>query len=94
MELGSGVKENKSMKKKTIYKNAPKEIAKAIKSSKIVEDFLPKPEALVFKENMVRVTINLSEQSIVYFKMEGKRLGVPYQRMIKNLIDLYAQKYS
>ncbi|MCP5512451.1 MAG: CopG family transcriptional regulator [Leptospiraceae bacterium] len=82
------------MKKKTIYKNAPDEIGDAIVSSKIIKDFLPDPEDLVFKEETVRVTINLSKQSIDFFKKESLRLGVPYQRMIKNLIDIYAQKHS
>ena len=82
------------MKKKTIYKNAPDEIGDAIVSSQIIKDFLPDPEDLVFKEETVRVTINLSKQSIDFFKKESLRLGVPYQRMIKNLIDIYAQKHS
>ncbi|MCB1175988.1 MAG: CopG family transcriptional regulator [Leptospiraceae bacterium] len=82
------------MKKKTIYKDAPKDIGLAIKSSKVITDFLPSPENLVLKDDSVRITINLSKQSVDFFKKESKKLGVPYQKMIKNLIDLYAQKFS
>ncbi len=84
----------RDMKKKTIYEDAPDEIGEAIRKSKTVKDFLPKPEDLVVRENTVRVTMNLSRQSIEFFKKESKRLGVPYQKMIKNLIDMYAEKYG
>ncbi len=82
------------MKKKINYKKAPKDIEEGIESSKTIKDFLPVPENLVFKDATVRVTINLSKPSISFFKKESKRLGVPYQRMIKNLVDLYAQRFS
>ena len=82
------------MKKKMIYEDAPLEIGESIRNSKTVKDFLPRPEDLVVRENTVRVTINLSRQSIEFFKKESKRLGVPYQKMIKNLIDMYADKYG
>ena len=84
----------RDMKKKTIYEDAPEGLGEAIEKSRRVKDFLPKPEDLVVRENTVRVTINLSRQSIEFFKKESKRLGVPYQKMIKNLIDMYAEKYG
>ena len=56
-----------------------------------VEDFLPRPEELVFRPKGVKVTITLSEESIEYFKQQGERLQTPYQRMIRNLIDEYVR---
>lgn len=56
-----------------------------------VEDFLPRPEELVFRPKGVKVTITLSEESIDYFKEQGARLNAPYQRMIRNLIDEYVR---
>jgi hypothetical protein len=59
-----------------------------------VDDFLPRPEDLVFRPKGVKVTITLSEESIAYFKTEAERLQTPYQRMIRNLIDEYVRKMS
>ena len=57
-----------------------------------VEDFLPRPEDLVFRPKGVKVTITLSEESVEYFKSEAERLQTPYQRMIRNLIDEYVRR--
>lgn len=56
-----------------------------------VDDFLPRPEDLVFRPRGVKVTITLSEESVAYFKQQGDRLRTPYQRMIRNLIDEYVR---
>lgn len=58
----------------------------------VVEDFLPRPEELVFRPKSVKVTISLSEDSVNYFKEQATRLNTPYQRMIRNLIDEYVQR--
>lgn len=77
------------MKKKTEainYTDEPLEMGRR------VEDFLPRPEDLVFRPKGVKVTITLSEESIDYFKAEAERLQTPYQRMIRNLIDEYVRQ--
>ena len=61
---------------------------------KVVEDFLPPPEMLVLKEDGVKVTLSLSRRSINFFKSQAARSRVPYQKMIRSLLDSYAQKYS
>ena len=58
----------------------------------IVDDFLPKPSELVFPENNVKVTLSLSKNSVEFFKREAKRQRVPYQRMIRALVDKYAAR--
>ena len=58
---------------------------------KIVEDFLPPPSELVLKEEVEKVTISLSKRSVDFFKGEAKRNGTQYQRMIRALLDRYAQ---
>lgn len=60
---------------------------------KVVQDFLPPPSKLVFKENAIKVTIALNRSSVDFFKKEAYRLNTPYQRMIRHLLDLYASKY-
>jgi hypothetical protein len=58
---------------------------------RIVEDFLPPPSELVVKEDVEKVTISLSKRSVDFFKVEAKRNGTQYQRMIRALLDRYAQ---
>jgi hypothetical protein len=57
-----------------------------------IEGFLPRPEDLVFRPKGVKVTSTLSEESVAFFKEQGERLHTPYQRMIRNLLDLYVQQ--
>ena len=57
---------------------------------KIVPDFLPSPEELAFREESVKVTISLSKKSIDFFKNEASKHHTQYQRMIRQLLDSYA----
>jgi hypothetical protein len=58
---------------------------------RIVEDFLPRPSELVSKEDVEKVTISLSRRSVDFFREEARRNGTQYQRMIRALLDRYAQ---
>jgi predicted DNA binding CopG/RHH family protein len=78
--------------KKTINTKAPTDIRKNIEKSEIVEDFLPPPDKLVFKEENVKVTLELSKRSVGLFKKYARSRGVKYQRMIRNLVDQYAAR--
>ncbi len=57
-----------------------------------VRDFLPPPEQLVLREDTVKVTLTLSRRSVEFFKREAARRRVPYQRMIRALVDEYAKR--
>jgi predicted DNA binding CopG/RHH family protein len=81
------------MKKKNRYRTAPEDISNAIKVSEIIEDFLPAPEKLVKKDDNVKITILLSKNSITFFKEKAKKIGVPYQTMIKTVLDKYSSHY-
>ena len=59
---------------------------------KVIEDFLPSPDALVLREDNVKVTLSLSQRSVDYFKRAARQHRVPYQRMIRALVDAYAEK--
>lgn len=61
---------------------------------KVIPDFLPSPEELVFKDDSVKVTITLSRSSVEFFKREAKKHRTPYQKMIRRLLDAYTQKYQ
>jgi predicted DNA binding CopG/RHH family protein len=55
---------------------------------RVIDDFLPMPADLVAREDNVKVT---SRRSLDYFKREARRRHVPYQRMIRALVDKYAE---
>ena len=59
---------------------------------RVVEDFLPSPDDLVARDDTVKVTLQLSRRSVDYFKRAAKTRRVPYQRMIRALVDQYAEK--
>jgi predicted DNA binding CopG/RHH family protein len=75
------------MRKKTV-RYTKGEISKV----KVVEDFLPSPDKLVLREENVKVTLSLSRRSVEFFKREASKRRVPYQRMIRALVDAYADK--
>jgi predicted DNA binding CopG/RHH family protein len=56
---------------------------------RVVPDFLPSPEELAFREASVKVTISLSKKSVDFFKSEAGKHHTQYQRMIRDLIDIY-----
>jgi predicted DNA binding CopG/RHH family protein len=76
------------MKKKIKYSD------EKIGNVEIVKDFLPKPEDLAFKEDTVKVTLNLSKSSIEFFKEIAQKHGSQYQKVIRNLLDRYSSHYS
>lgn len=83
-----GGKENRYMKKKIKYSD------ERIGKIEIVKDFLPKPEELIFKEDTVKVTLNLSKSSVEFFKEVAQKHGSHYQKVIRNLLDRYTSHYS
>ena len=75
------------MKKKIKYTDEP------LGQLRVVRDFLPPPEELVFKEAGVKVTMTLSKSSVEFFKRVAHKYHTPYQKMIRKLIDVYATRY-
>ena len=61
---------------------------------RIVEDFLPSPDTLVLREENVKVTLSLSQRSVAFFKRAARQRRVPYQRMIRALVDGYAERQA
>jgi predicted DNA binding CopG/RHH family protein len=60
---------------------------------RLVQDFLPAPADLVSREDNVEITLSLSRRSF-FFKREAKKRHVPYQRMIRALVDTYAARQA
>jgi predicted DNA binding CopG/RHH family protein len=84
----TGVKAGEYMKNKISYSDGPME------EVRVVEDFLPPPEELAFREETVKVTIALSKASLDFFKQEAAKHQVSYQRMIRRLLDEYTLHYT
>jgi hypothetical protein len=76
------------MKKHDNHKDAPKG------QLTVIKDFLPPPAQLVRKEGTVRVTSEYTKSSIDFLKKEAKKAHVPYQRMLRSLIDLYVEQHA
>ena len=60
----------------------------------VVKDFLPPPDQLALREDNVKVTISLSRSSVDFFKAQARTHRAPYQKMIRSLLDHYADRHS
>ena len=58
----------------------------------IMTDFLPSPEELALQEETVKVTLALSKTSVEFFKKEAGVHHMPYQKMIRKLLDSYVEQ--
>jgi len=76
------------MKAKIKYTDEP------LGNLRIVDDFLPSPEDLLFKKENVKITITLSKNSVDFFKNEAKKHNTQYQKIIRRLLDLYAAHHG
>ena len=79
---------NRPSMKKAAVKYGKGEIGQV----KVIGDFLPSPDQLVLREDNVKVTLSLSQRSVDFFKQAAQKRRVPYQRMIRALVDAYAEK--
>lgn len=82
------------MKYESPYEETPAEVREALRHAKIVPDFLPPPEQLVPREETSKITIALSKDSIAWFKHQAKASRVPYQLMMRRVLDLYVRHWS
>ncbi len=62
--------------------------------ARVIADFLPPPDQLIFREETVKVTLTLSKRSVDFFKSEAAKNHCQYQRMLRALIDQYAAHYD
>jgi hypothetical protein len=61
--------------------------------AEVVRDFLPSPDELVAGEEGIKITISLSRRSVDFFRAAAERNHTSYQRMIRRLLDTYADQY-
>ena len=58
----------------------------------LIPDFLPPPHELARARRMVKVTLSLTKESLDFFQDHAKRNNVKYQKMIREVVDIYAKK--
>ena len=59
-----------------------------------VKDVLPSPERLAMPEDTIKVTLLLSKSSVRFFKQQASQHRTRYQRMLRALVDRYAEQFS
>jgi len=69
-------------------------IEAAVAKQKDIVEAMPSSEGLTSDNELVRVTIYLSKSSVDFFKREARANRTQYQKMIRNLLDLYAASQS
>lgn len=60
----------------------------------VVKDFLPPPSQLVRRVETVKVTSEFTRSSIDFLKKEARKAKVPYQRLLRALIDRYVEQHT
>jgi predicted DNA binding CopG/RHH family protein len=76
------------MNSKITYTDEPMEMGQ------VVKDFLPPPNQLVpkGKNKTNQVTLELTEESVSFFKAQADRKQIPYEKIIELLVEQYAHK--
>ncbi len=87
LEQDIGDKGEHTMNRQTDYTDEPLQIGERVK------DFLPPPSELVKREETVKVTLELTRESVDFFKELARQEKIPYQRMLRGLIDAYAKQH-
>ncbi len=59
-----------------------------------IPDFLPPPEELIAADRMVKVTLSLDSSTLAIFRSMAHRLGAKYQKMMREVLRGYAQRYA
>jgi len=60
----------------------------------VVRDFLPPPEKLLQREARMKITITLDAATVRFFKTVAVKMGLKYQRMIREVLKGYAARYA
>lgn len=76
------------MKSKIAYTDEP------MGQVRVLKDFLPPPDQLVLNDESVKITISLKKSSVEFFKREAQKNHTSYQKMIRQVIDLYTAHFQ
>ena len=90
MEQLTGEKEQNIMRKENKYEESPFGNVKVGK--RVFLPNLPSPAELAKAEKTTKITLSISSDSLNFFKKEAEKYNVPYQAMIRRLLDEYRSK--
>ena len=82
------------MREKILDKHEEYMAEREIKDFDIIEDFLPSPSEFAAARKKSRITLNLKEPTVQFFKKEAERNNIPYQVLIRDLLEKYVEKYD
>ncbi len=77
------------MKKKTQHQDDDMPVGKLTR----IENFLPSPEELFPKVEKRKVTLEIDDDTVSFFKLKAKQTGTKYQKMMREVLKVYAKKY-
>ena len=80
------------MKKKTTYELNP--FGETQLGKRVYLKGLPTPKALAAAEETTKITLSISAKSLQFFKQEAEKYNIPYQVMIRRLLDAYTSNLS
>jgi hypothetical protein len=75
--------------------NLPKSLAVSIRSAVPVDpkdiEWLPSPEEFAEMRETTKVTLHLSKRSLKLLKSKALKCRMPYQTLIRSVVDKYAE---
>lgn len=78
------------MKKKITYEENP--FDDLVLGTHVWHGRLPTPEEIAAMERTTKITLSVTSASLATVKAQAKKIGVPYQVMIRRLLDAYSQQ--
>ena len=60
----------------------------------VIPNFLPPPDQLILPGEIVKITISLDQESLLFFKEMAEKFGTKYQRMIREVLRRYVKAYK
>jgi hypothetical protein len=74
------------MKKQVQYTDEPIQM-------RLIKDFLPSPDQLAIKGRRVKVSVEMAQSSLDFFRQQAGKNKMPAKNMIGALLDTYATQY-
>ena len=65
-----------------------------IGSLREIADFLPPPSDLLPKDDVIKITLTIDNDTVDFFKEVAKESGTKYQRMMREVLKGYAKRYA
>ena len=79
------------MKKKTKY-SKPFDGLKVKDLVRMPDDFLPSPEEFARARQTAKITIEIDEKTLEWFKQKASELKIKYQPLIRDVLKAYSER--